>query len=165
MTKKLLGHVGVDTGQLMITDPCYIDSEWQKKEFKDIRAYRHKTTGRCFIYAGFTTLPDNLPELLKQSEAFANYESMTTTGKTMNQLIENEEVEAIEIPEKTKLVGDYSYAGACETTMQDKYQLNFRQGHAGAGIVIRSGYGDGYYPVYGYFNEEDRCVKIEVDCQ
>lgn len=25
----LLGEVGVDSGQLMITDPCYIDDEWQ----------------------------------------------------------------------------------------------------------------------------------------
>lgn len=25
-----IGFVSVDSGQLMITDPCYIDSEWQK---------------------------------------------------------------------------------------------------------------------------------------
>lgn len=27
-----LGEVGVDSGQLMITDPCYIDSEWKQEE-------------------------------------------------------------------------------------------------------------------------------------
>jgi len=32
--RKLVGHVGVDSGQVMICDPCYIDSEWKKEEFK-----------------------------------------------------------------------------------------------------------------------------------
>ena len=30
---KKIGVVGVDSGQLMICDPCYIDSEWKKEEF------------------------------------------------------------------------------------------------------------------------------------
>lgn len=29
----LLGVVGVDSGQLMVTDPCYIDSEWERDSF------------------------------------------------------------------------------------------------------------------------------------
>ena len=33
MSKEiLLGHVAVDSGQLMICDPCYIDSEWVNSE-------------------------------------------------------------------------------------------------------------------------------------
>ena len=28
-----IGEVGVDSGQLMITDPCYIDQEWQREQF------------------------------------------------------------------------------------------------------------------------------------
>lgn len=32
---KKIGVVGVDSGQLMICDPCYIDSEWKKEEFDD----------------------------------------------------------------------------------------------------------------------------------
>jgi hypothetical protein len=30
MPRRRIGVVGVDSGQLMITDPCYIDSEWGK---------------------------------------------------------------------------------------------------------------------------------------
>jgi hypothetical protein len=26
--ERLIGYVGVDSGQIMITDPCYIDSQW-----------------------------------------------------------------------------------------------------------------------------------------
>ena len=33
--KKLLGYFPVDSGQIMICDPCYIDSEWEKKEAKE----------------------------------------------------------------------------------------------------------------------------------
>ncbi|MBF4577722.1 DUF4241 domain-containing protein [Frondihabitans sp. VKM Ac-2883] len=28
-----IGEVGVDSGQLMVTDPCYIDQEWQQEPF------------------------------------------------------------------------------------------------------------------------------------
>jgi len=33
--KIKLGVVGVDSGQLLITDPCYIDSEWEEEEFSN----------------------------------------------------------------------------------------------------------------------------------
>lgn len=31
MKRKLIGHVAVDSGQLLLCDPCYIDSEWEKE--------------------------------------------------------------------------------------------------------------------------------------
>jgi len=38
MTKKdkwvKIGVVGVDSGQLMVCDPCYIDGQWESEEFK-----------------------------------------------------------------------------------------------------------------------------------
>lgn len=33
MKKVLMGHVAVDSGQLLIMDPCYIDSMWEREEF------------------------------------------------------------------------------------------------------------------------------------
>jgi hypothetical protein len=32
MTEKLIGHIGVDSGQMLLCDPCYIDSMWKKKD-------------------------------------------------------------------------------------------------------------------------------------
>jgi hypothetical protein len=29
--ERLIGVVGVDSGQLILSDPCYIDSEWRKR--------------------------------------------------------------------------------------------------------------------------------------
>lgn len=97
---KQIGMVGVDSGQIIVTDPCYLGSEWVNNEYDD--------------------------------------------------------------GEK----GDFSYGGACKTSDDpDKLggQLNYRKGHAGAGVVVRSGYGDGYYPVYALYNDEGRVAKLIID--
>lgn len=33
MELELIGYVGVDSGQLLLCDPCYIDSEWKEEDF------------------------------------------------------------------------------------------------------------------------------------
>ncbi len=64
--------------------------------------------------------------------------------------------------------GHYSWAGACATTENDDRggELTFKAGHSGAGVVFRSGIGDGYYPVIAHYAELDdwgkRIVKIEI---
>lgn len=30
---KLIGHVAVDSGQLLLCDPCYIHSQWERMEY------------------------------------------------------------------------------------------------------------------------------------
>lgn len=65
-------------------------------------------------------------------------------------------------------LGDYSWSGACATTLTDKSagQLNFPAGHAGAGVVARTGLGDGYYPVYATYADlgdwGERVIKLEI---
>ena len=44
----------------------------------------------------------------------------------------------------------------------ESVQLYFRAGHAGAGVVSRSGYGDGIYPVYATINDDGRVEKLEI---
>jgi|LSQX01.1.fsa_nt_gb hypothetical protein len=31
MNRKRIGVVGVDSGQLLLIDPCYIDNEWERE--------------------------------------------------------------------------------------------------------------------------------------
>ena len=50
MSSKLIGHVGVDSGQLLLCDPCYIDSQWVKEDFEDLRMYEHKDTKKKLTY-------------------------------------------------------------------------------------------------------------------
>ncbi len=40
--RELLGHVGVDSGQLMVMDPCYVRSSWDQEGTK----WRVKFWGR-----------------------------------------------------------------------------------------------------------------------
>jgi len=157
MIKKLLGHVAVDSGQLIITDPCYIDSEWEKKDFKDIRIYKHKTENKLFGY-----LQDKIGDM--KIESFDSYEQEMSTKKTLNEMIKNKEVEEIAMPEQEELKNTYSYPGICQTTLKNENQINFKIGHEGVAVAFNPGYGDGIYPVYGYYNEDDRCIKLEIDC-
>ena len=80
---KKIGVAGVDSGQLIVCDPCYIEHE--------------------------------LPAYKKMSDK-------TDNGGT------------------TK-------------------QLNFKMGHAGAGVIFTSGFGDGVYPVYAKFENFEEEVN------
>jgi hypothetical protein len=42
-------------------------------------------------------------------------------------------------------------------------QFNYDPGHAGLGVVVSTGYGDGVYPVYAEFNEDGRVARVWVE--
>ena len=51
-TLRLIGHVGVDSGQVMITDPCYLDS-WKADEFDSVDApLNYSYSGACAATLG-----------------------------------------------------------------------------------------------------------------
>ena len=145
--EKLIGVVGVDSGQLMICDPCYIDSEWQEKEFKDIRRYQD-ADGAVYEYR----------------KDFAHYEDVLPTGKTPSQHIADGDWSSVPVPERDDIKGEFSYPGVCETTLQEPNagQLYFRMGHEGAGVAFESGFGDGVYGVYATY-VEGRIVSVRID--
>lgn len=41
-------------------------------------------------------------------------------------------------------------------------QFNYDMGHAGLGVVVSTGYGDGSYPVYVRRNSEGRIAEVRV---
>lgn len=55
--------------------------------------------------------------------------------------------------------GEYSYHGACATTLQD----NYGELGNGSSVVMSTGYGDGVYPVYVKLNEDGRVVLAVID--
>ncbi|MGW6263720.1 DUF4241 domain-containing protein, partial [Streptomyces sp. NPDC055085] len=101
-----IGEVGVDSGQLMVTDPCYIDQEWQREQF-----------------------------VLVRDEERAD-----------------------------DAVYNYSYNGACNATLNGSGhgQLAYKLGHAGAGVVFHTAWGDGGYPVYAE-KHDGRIVRVYVN--
>ena len=87
INRKLIGRVAVDSGQLIITDPCYL-TEWKDNDFKEDPNDR-----------------------------------------------------------------SYSYSGASNTTCYDKDQAGNIGSSEGEGLAVRSGYGDGLYPVYANYQD------------
>lgn len=50
MKKIKIGEVGVDSGQLIITDPCYIDSQWKKEKLEQNKDGSFKPAKNNFSY-------------------------------------------------------------------------------------------------------------------
>jgi hypothetical protein len=55
----------------------------------------------------------------------------------------------------------------CDFLDDGKYptckQLHYDLGHAGLGVVVSTGYGDGVYPVFAEFNDEGRVAKVWIE--
>lgn len=152
---KIIGHVSVDSGQILITDPCYIDSEWKRDtepnwedRIRDIK------TGKIY-------------ELYKD---FNNFEDKLINGKNINELIGNGEFEQIE--PKHSFNEEFSLRGCTDTVFNKKEQggqLKHELRHAGAGVVAESGLGDGHYPVVAHYidcgtekHPDIRIKKLEI---
>jgi len=142
-----LGVVGVDSGQLMITDPCYIEGEWLDEPFQDDRVYKDTETG--------TTV--------KWGQDFVRFnEPLEPYGKSPNDLIEAGRLVQLPPPSKPESF-NYSYNGACHATLLEGYgELVYGNGHPGAGVVFQSGWGDGLYPVYGE-KHDGRIMRVYVN--
>ena len=139
------GMAAVDSGQLMLCDPCYIGSSW-KKDSTERKAppYRHKD-GRILYCVLHGAAP------VDHAIQFGDFEEVIECyGKSMNQMRADGDAKEEECVFGNP--GEFSYAGCCHATTADDViqggQLNFGAGHEGAGVVFRSGYGDGFYPVY-----------------
>ena len=158
-----VGVVGVDSGQLMLCDPCYIENEWKKADAETRKvapAYRHKDG--TVLYC---TLHGTAPE--KDAIGFDSYSAVVEKyGKTMNQMGGERVVYAI--PAIRKNPGEFSYSGCCTATEDRKLkggQLHYTKGHAGAGVVTRTGFGDGVYPVLARYEDGDwgrRVAELRV---
>jgi hypothetical protein len=138
LCKKLIGYVEVDSGQLMVVDPCYL-SKWQDNEFNASRRCMHKD-GTILVYG----------------IDFKNYEQVIEKyGATMNQLIARGEARDMKFDADDSM----SYNGACVTTINQTYGLLDN----GSAAVFSSGYGDGSYPVYAHINDEGKVIKVTID--
>jgi hypothetical protein len=139
METKILGYVGVDSGQVMIGDPCYLET-WKANEYSGRREYLGRDL-RKLVW------PDDFTRFDEPIEPY---------GKSMNELLKKRKFAKIT---KTPS-GDYSYKGACEATILDERQ----GGELGNGLAVAcsSGWGDGSYPVVATY-KEGRIASITVE--
>ena len=149
--RKKIGVVGVDSGQIMVCDPCYIDSQWAKEDFQDIRIVQDVKTKDTFQFR----------------KDFENYDSIIDTyGKSVNDLIENGTL--IQLKDDSKATNNFSYNACCKATLGEEVggQLNYTFGHPGVGVAVRSGFGDGVYDVFAEIKDcgefGKRVSKVEI---
>ncbi|MFO0453032.1 MAG: DUF4241 domain-containing protein [Pseudomonadota bacterium] len=146
MSIELIGHVGVDSGQLLLCDPCYIESEWEQEDFADIRVHQHVVTKDTLTYG----------------KNFARYDQIIDKyGKNMNDLLATGEwIDVERPPSKHK----FSYNACANATLSSKGhgQLNYKMGHAGVGVAFRTAFGDGVYPVYAKYADDGTLKSVEV---
>jgi hypothetical protein len=146
--KVLMGYIAVDSGQVMICDPCYIDSDWEKEDFEDLRVYENTIT----------------KERLQYRLDFPRYDVIIPKyGLSMNDLLKTKDW--AEVQNIKEAQNSFSYNACAKATLSGNGfgELRFKRGHTGAGIALRTPYGDGMYAVYGNYNEENVLVSVIID--
>lgn len=171
--RVLLGHVGVDSGQLILLDPAYVKSEWVPEEQApavalrfwgpdagaladearilcpeaDIQSYgKHARWAYRFTMADIGT--EGYSRLSEQLEVLAERHAWSVTVK-------------VERPSTDDKI--------CSLTQNANHggSLPYKLGHEGFLVAFASGCGDGVYPVYATLEEVpgfgERITQVIVD--
>lgn len=142
---KKIGEVSVDSGQLIVQDPCY-HNLWVESEFKDIRIYQNIHTGARLQY----------------QKDFPHYEALVEPyQKSMNELLASGDWEEV-YDNSPAPVGELSYNAVCRATLGRDTGGRFQNGQVGLAVAFPTFQGDGIYPVYALF-EGDNVCQVLVD--
>lgn len=140
-TVEHVGYAHVDSGQIMLGDPCYLH-DWGGNEYHIV------TEWRC--------TDDGDDTVLQYPRDFKLYSTVIPKyGLDMNALRAAGRFEEIKHPPS----GEYSYDGACQATLSKAQCGELGVGHA---VVVTSGYGDGRYPVHVTRNEDGRIATATI---
>ena len=131
-----VGHIWVDSGQVLIVDPCYL-TDWENDDLVQIRGIRKGD--KDYRYGkDFQSYDDPLKE---------------EGDRTPNELVRQGWEFYSEYPKS----GEFSYSGICHLTSEKNYgQLD----HGAVGSS--TGWGDGIYPVYAKVNSDGRVEKLII---
>ena len=145
-----IGKVYVDSGQMLLCDPRFIQDMWDDKDTNMGASYYIAKDGKkwgCKLHEspGAEHWFDTYDQPLKEYG-----------GKTPSELKDSGDFMETFIEPSGKL----SYGGCCQATLR-------RPEHAGQlekdlAVAVSTGYGDGSYPVYATYNKDGRIVIIEV---
>lgn len=153
----LIGQVGVDSGQVLLCDPCYIDGEWKR----DTESPGHAAI--ALSAKGKAEYPQHAGKTWKFPFPWGTYADPSPEfgGKSMNDL----GVGGMLLYVDTDPTGEFSYKGCCEaaTSKLGAGQLNYNLGHVGAGVAVSTHHGDGIYPVFAKMDKEGRVVQVMID--
>lgn len=148
MSKKLIGRIGVDSGKILIVDPCYL-GDWKDNEFNYRTGIRNINTG---VEICCWDVMEGIEEKINWGTALPEY-----NNKCMNELAEDTEnwEKFDEYPD----AGEFSYSGASGITCKQMFGELDNQ----TAVASSTRYGDGCYPVYVELDSEGRPLKITIE--
>lgn len=148
VTLEEVGSFFVDSASVLITDPMHVQREWDRdEEYVDDRRYLHLASDKVFVHG----------------EDFNRFdEPLSDLGKTSNELLKAGELRKVEVHREFT----YSMPGAMYATATPTgyAELKFGGGDVGAGVCVRTVYGDGTFTVYGE-RFRGKLVRIYIDLQ
>ena len=166
-----LGVVGVDSGQLIICDPAYLENQFQQPDSGEKSdhahpVYRNKSDGKLWQFCYGTK-----PSIEGVNAINGTYSDIIPEyGLSANDLREKGLFEETDIDPTPHIPeAEFSYRGICKATNNNNQggQLNYLLGHAGVAVAFRTGLGDGTYDVFaeivdtGYLGERVKKVWVE----
>jgi hypothetical protein len=145
MKEKYLGKCGVDSGQLLLTDPCYL-KYFKNNEFEDERIYEWFEGGRKMVY----------PKDFQDYNEPIQMTQIPVTFRTMNEMIADGHY-VLKKSNKPKV--DYSYNGCCHISCNPDENLNDQLN--GLGVCFSTS-NDGEFEVYGAFNDDETLNYVKI---
>lgn len=156
--RKLIGRVGVDSGQLLIIDPCYIEDHWENNGTTE--AIRFWGAGQ-----------EQVADILKQQGQNPTYVNHSYRLPLNEQLNEEQAHELVDVARKS--IKDVviiaksttnSYDKVCDLTLSKEQAgtLPYRRGHEGLAVAFSSGFGDGVYDVYATYQDYGGCTGADT---
>lgn len=169
MERKLIGHVGVDSGQLLIIDPCYIEENWKKDSESDILGVKFWGIGKenAFLHLqekGYTV------EVTQDESGFIYTRDQQQVETIQQVLIEFLQTDYNQNRIVWNTVNTGSYQEVCKLTLSENRSGQYKDI---IGCAFQSGFGDGLYEVYatykdcglmieGKYFEDNRISKVEI---
>jgi hypothetical protein len=163
--REHIGSVGVDSGQLMIMDPSYVESEWIPEDDAEIIGLKFWGSGQDIAA---THLRD---ECDCEVETFGD--AYLVRGKNIKKLRDHHaSAETAALKQGKRIVSTLwtasSYHKICEQTLSDKQAggVPYFAGHEGLLVATSTGIGDGFYDVFATYIDSPgwgrRIQKIEI---
>lgn len=165
MKKKHIGRVSVDSGQLMIMDPCYIENHWNKEKESPIYGVEFWGAGNVKAAAFMDSKGYNV-ENHTSSTYIIRTSKEEIAGKIILDLVDfmHENFEHHRIVWNT--VRNSTYDAICKLTDNEEQAGVFNDK---LGAVFRSGFGDGIYDVFATYKDcsfmgmrDERISKVEI---
>lgn len=141
------GVIGIDSGQVAILDPGYIEKEWVA--YEDGSEWSVDFWGRDQQRAtsDFGKPPISC-ENRAQAEALAA--RIDAWCKDKRGFVQ------------TQVRFGCSFDRCCDLSAKGFGQLNYRRGHAGLGVVSTTGQGDGSYDVFARYSASGSIAELRV---